>query len=132
MSDPTRDTTSAQVDSEMTDRETGNETPVACSLDATGQAQREQWLKETITPALRRIERTPDGFTAVFDRTEEAYQALSTLAWKESRCCRWATFEVSVPAEADSIRWRAHTTDESGVALFHETISDWMPDTERS
>jgi hypothetical protein len=132
MSDPTNDTTSVQAESETTERETADGPPVACSLDATDRVQREQWLNETITPALRRLDRTSDGFTAVFDRTEEVYQALSSLTWNESRCCRWATFELAVPAGDGSIRWRAYTTDESGVALFHETISDWLSETDRS
>ena len=85
-----------------------DDTPIACSLDAEGMAQR-----GTEFAALRALsaERTPTGITALFAADLDA--AVRDFVRRESECCPFLRFAVH--------------TDEQGVRLDIDGPDDARP-----
>lgn len=97
---------------------------IDCTLSERDADARLDWVEDTLLPHLRRIEERADGFTFVFDRTPEAYTAVTEMAWKESQCCSWATFTVELPPGDGPIQWHERSDSEAGTELFGDRLRE--------
>jgi hypothetical protein len=79
-------------------------------------------VEENLLPHLLGIEEREDGFTFAFERNADAYAAVSEVAWKESQCCSWATFEVELPPGDAPIRWHERAEQGAGTELFGDAL----------
>ncbi len=59
------------------------------------------------------VEELDGGFSFVLDRSPEVCSSIANLAWKASRCCSWATFEVELPPGEETIPWTARSERET-------------------
>lgn len=99
---------------------------IACTLTSAQMEQRKEWVEENLLPHLNAIEKHDDGFSIVFDRNPEAYAAVAEVAWKESQCCAWATFDVELPPGDGPIRWNARSSRAEGAAYFAEGLRETL------
>ncbi|WP_396612140.1 hypothetical protein ACH9L7_02310 [Haloferax sp. S1W] len=113
-------------DTQFLDPTAGDLPEVSCSLTADEVAQRKQWIEANLLPHLVDIEARPDGFSFVFDRNPDAYAAATELSWKEAQCCAWATFEVELPPDENSVRWNTRSAHDSGVELFSDELQEMV------
>lgn len=125
MTNPTDETAERQVDSDRADSSTGDEMPeIACTLTSEQVERRENWMKGNLLPHVEEVEERDGGFSIAVDRRVEAYRAATELAWKESQCCAWATFEVELPPGGDVILWTASSGREEGRTFFDEHLQE--------
>jgi hypothetical protein len=96
--------------------------PIACTLTTREADERADWIESTLLPHLVAVEEREDGFSLVLDRTADAVGAAAELAWKESHCCAWATFEVEFPPDDGTVRWNARSDRADGAAFFDEGL----------
>lgn len=104
--------------------EDGRAPEVRCSLSADDAETRLAWVESEVLPHLVAVRHRDDGFTAEFERSPEAFHIVANLAWKESRCCPWATFEIEVPPRDAPIAWRGRTDRAHGLDLFETAIEN--------
>jgi len=95
-----------------------------CSLTPEQAERRREWSKANLRPHLVTIEEHDNGFSLVFERTAEAYAAVTEAAWKESQCCSWATFEVELPPNDDPIEWHECSDRASETAFFGDALRE--------
>lgn len=131
MTDQTDDASAERSDDPRTDVRGDGELPeIACTLTEDEVERRREWIQADLVPHLKRIEERDDGFSFVFDRTPAAYEAVTTLAWNESRCCSWATFEVELPPGDGPIRWNACSDRTEGPEFFGEALQETLRELE--
>jgi hypothetical protein len=105
---------------------------IGCTLTTDRAERRTEWVEENLLPHLRSVEEREDGFTFAFERSEDAYAAVSEVAWKESQCCSWATFEVELPPGDAPIRWHERAEREDGTELFGDALEEMRKELELS
>ena len=103
---------------------------VTCTLTGEQVERRKDWVAEHLLPHLSAVEEREDGYTFVFDRNPGAYEAVAEVAWKESQCCAWATFEVELPPGDGPIRWHERADRAGGKTLFGDAISEFAAEFE--
>lgn len=97
---------------------------ITCTLSSERAERRLEWVEENLLPHLEDIEQHEDGYSFVFDRNPEAYAAVAEVAWKESQCCSWATFQVELPPGDGPIKWHERSDREEGTELFGDALED--------
>ncbi len=97
---------------------------VSCTLTAEEAQSREAWLEDNLLPHLTNVAKHDRGYTFVFERSPEVYSSVAEIAWKESQCCSWATFQVELPPGDDPIKWHERSDREEGMALFGDALAD--------
>lgn len=122
--DPTDTTTDRDDSSRVAPAVDGDYPDVTCTLTTEQAERRRAWMEEALFPHLEAIEERDDGFSFVFDRSAEAYEAVAEVAWKESQCCAWATFEVELPPGEEPIRWHERSDRDAGTALFGDALRE--------
>lgn len=105
-----------------TDPADGSLPAIDCSLTAEAAERRADWVREHLLAHLTGVEEHAEGYEFVFERSPEAYAAVAEVAWKEARCCSWATFEVVLPPAGSEIRWRERSDREGGHELFEQVF----------
>lgn len=75
--------------------------PVACTLSEEGKEARPDRVQSVLTENFAGAEEQPDGYTLVFEGTDESLSALATFVANEHQCCSFAEYgiEVSPPYE---------------------------------
>lgn len=114
----------APDEAQIADPTDGTLPEISCTLTDEEAEQRLEWVSDNLIPHLSAIEERDDGFTFVFDRTPEAYAAVAEVAWKESQCCAWATFEVELPPGDGPIKWHERSDRDEGAELFGDALQD--------
>lgn len=121
---PTDAGETAADDAQIDDPTAGDLPEITCTLTDEEADQRLDWVEEHLVPHLDAIEEREDGYTFVFDRNPEAYTAVAEVAWKESQCCAWATFEVELPPGDGPIKWHERSERDEGSELFGDALQD--------
>ncbi len=103
---------------------------IECTLTAEQAKARRAWVTENLLPVLEAVEEREDGYSLVFERTLEAYRAVTEAAWKESQCCSWATFEVELPPGDEPFVWHERSEREDGTVFFGDALRDILDDEE--
>ncbi|WP_227377148.1 hypothetical protein [Haladaptatus halobius] len=101
-------------------------TEITCTLTPDQTEQQIEWVEESLFPHLKSIQEHENGFTFVFDRSLEAYAAVTKASWKESHCCAWATFDVELPMGDDSIKWNVRSDRTDGLEFFSEALQETL------
>lgn len=114
----------AATDAQIADPTAGDLPEITCTLTDEAADQRLDWVANNLIPHLDAIEEREDGYTFVFNRSPEAYAAVAEVAWKESQCCAWATFEVELPPGDGPIKWHERSDQDEGVELFGDALHD--------
>jgi hypothetical protein len=97
---------------------------ITCTLTDEEADHRQDWIAENLVPYLDTIEDRSDGYSFVFDRNPEAYAAVAEIAWKESQCCAWATFEIELPPGDGPIKWHERSDSDEGKTLFGVALQE--------
>ena len=121
---PTDPEEQASDGAQITDTTDGNLPEITCTLTDEEAEQRLAWVADNLVPHLDAIEEHDDGFTFVFDRTPEAYASVAEIAWKESQCCAWATFEVELPPGDGPLKWHERSDRDKEGELFGDALQD--------
>lgn len=125
MAETSTDTGESEADdTQITDPTAGDLLGITCTLTGEEADQRLGWVEENLIPHLDAVEERDDGYTFVFNRTPEAYAAVVEIAWKESQCCAWATFEVELPPGDGPIKWHERSDRDKGSELFGDALQD--------
>lgn len=114
------------ADPTVRDPTDGDLPEIDCTLSGAGEERRLAWVREHLLPHLEAVEETEDGFAAVFERSPETYAAVAELAWKESHCCAFATFEVALPPGDGPITWRGRSDRDEGAAFFGDALGETL------
>jgi hypothetical protein len=77
--------------------------PDACSLPIADQPGRVEEWDSLFATAVRRVETVPGGVRFELDRSRADVAGVANLADRESQCCAFFTFGVTVAAEALSL-----------------------------
>ncbi|WP_231187523.1 hypothetical protein [Haladaptatus sp. DYF46] len=112
------------------DHTEGDLQEITCRFTEEQTDQRRKWVEENLLPHLETIEEHEDGFSFVFDRNPEAYTAVTEVAWKETQCCSWATFEIELPPSDDSLKWNIRSDRKEGVDFFREKFQETLQEFE--
>lgn len=119
---------SSDLEDDTTDQGTTTDTTALpdghCGLTPDQMEARREWVEANLSPYLTRVDEHDQGFTLVFDRTPEAYTAVTEVAWKESQCCGWATFEIELAPGNESIRWHEHAEHPDQQEFFGEALGE--------
>lgn len=127
MTNSTDETTAERVDGESADGTAGDELPdVACTLTPEQEAERGEWVEANVLPHLEGVEEHERGFSLVVDRNASAYAAVTELAWRESNCCAWATFEVELPSNGGVVKWNARSDREAGAEFLGDGLRAYL------
>jgi hypothetical protein len=125
MADPRTDAKEPAADNaQIADPTAGDLPEITCTLTDEEADQRLNWVADNLIPHLSAIEEHEDGYTHVFDRNPEAYVAVAEIAWKESQCCAWATFQMELPPGNDPIKWHERSDRDKGSELFGDALQD--------
>lgn len=68
--------------------------PIACTLEAEGQAERAVALRNLFAGA-ERIDELPDGLAVHFDGRSESIRRIGEVVSSERECCRFLRFEMT-------------------------------------
>ncbi len=125
MSDTPTDVGEQGIDSEQHADPTSEALPeITCTLTDEEADQRVEWVADALVPHLDAIEHHDDGYTFVFERSPEAYAAVTEAAWKESQCCAWATFQIELPPGEGPIKWHERSERDEGSELFGDALEE--------
>jgi hypothetical protein len=131
MADPTERMRDDQPENRLLDDPTaGDLQEITCTLTEEQTDQRRKWVEENLLPHLETIEEHEDGFSFVFDRNLEAYTAVAEVAWKETQCCSWATFEIELPPGDGPLKWNARSERKEGVDFFGGKLQETLQEFE--
>lgn len=74
---------------------------VACTLSTDGRESRSENVRSVLSAAYRGATERADGYTLLFDGSEDALSAIATFVANERECCSFAEYaiEVSPPYE---------------------------------
>jgi len=114
--------TEETTETERSIASTGDLPDITCTLTEEQADRRMDWVEENLLPYLQDIKRHDDGFSFVFERTPKAYEAIAEVAWKESQCCSWATFEIEIPPGDEPITWHERSERNEGSELFGDAL----------
>lgn len=120
----------AAADTQLSDPTDGDLPEITCTLSTEQAKRRLAWVEENLLPYLTDIEKHEDGYSFVFERDPEAYAAVVEIAWKESQCCSWATFQVELPPGDGPIKWHERSDREEGTELFGDALQDMQQEFE--
>lgn len=99
-----------------------DEFDLTCSLSEAGAAQRREFAETHLAGRLVRIEELDAGAAVHFERTEQAFQAVTELMWRESRCCGGIDLSVELNDGADTIEWRIRSQQTDAAGDFIDQI----------
>lgn len=71
-----------------------NTTPIACTLDLTSMADRQQEVRDELFSHQLSTEELPDGYAYRFPGKPEVMQRLAEFVLFERQCCPFFTFEL--------------------------------------
>lgn len=72
-----------------------DETPaVACTLTEEQKAERPEHVRSALTASYRGAKERDDGYTLLFNGTDETLSAVATFVSNELRCCSFAKYKI--------------------------------------
>lgn len=77
---------------------------VACTITPEEVDNRPHWVGETLVSAYLDCEERDDGYSYVFDGTDEALRAVATFVSNELDCCSFADYAISVTPPYEETR----------------------------
>lgn len=110
---------------------TGDPDVVACSMNEAEVERRREWVHAELLPPLEEVIEIPDGFTLVFEGTDEALGAVMKFVHLESRCCSHVTFEIEVSPGAEPTTLTLSGSEEA-KELTREGFVSRIPEEYRS
>lgn len=96
---------------------------VACTLTEEQEANRSQRVQSVLAANYEGAKERADGYTLLFDGTDESLSAVATFVSDELRCCSFAEYSIGVSPPYEKTRLTV-TGPDGTKKLFREGLID--------
>lgn len=97
--------------------------PVACTLTETGEEERSGHVRSVLAASYTEAKERNDGYTLLFDDTDESLAAIATFVADERQCCSFAEYNIDVSPPYEETRLTI-TGPDGTKTMFREGLID--------
>lgn len=84
--------------------ENGSNPPIACTLTAEQEAERSERVRSVLAASYKETTERDDGYTVLFEGSDESLSAVATFVSNERRCCSFAEYSIHVSPPYEETR----------------------------